>query len=81
MRSEGFYVNEKSTDTSWDRTSDLPICSTVLPRSQWVQDPNESSVDNLNNVRRETSRHFMYKKKEYLKAKIDELDQKYQRLV
>ena len=27
MRSEGFYVNEKSTDTSWDRTSDLPICS------------------------------------------------------
>ena len=26
MRSEGFYVNEKSTETSWDRTSDLPIC-------------------------------------------------------
>ena len=21
MRSEGFYVNEKSTDTSWDRTA------------------------------------------------------------
>jgi len=36
VRSEGFYVNEKSTDTSWYRTSDLPICSTaptVLPRS------------------------------------------------
>jgi len=30
VRSEGFYVNEKSTDTSWDRTSDL---HTVLPRS------------------------------------------------
>ena len=29
MRSEGFYVNEKSTDTSWDRTSGLPICSTT----------------------------------------------------
>ena len=28
-RSEGFYVNEKSTDLSWDRTSDLPICSTA----------------------------------------------------
>ena len=28
-RSEGFYVNEKSTDTSWDRTSDLLICSTA----------------------------------------------------
>jgi len=23
VRSEGFYVNEKSTDTSWDRTSVL----------------------------------------------------------
>jgi len=51
------------------------------PHLKTSQDPNESSVDNLNNVRRETSRHFMYKKKEYLKAKIDELDQKYQRLV
>ena len=26
MQSERFYVNEKSTDASWDRTSDLPIC-------------------------------------------------------
>ena len=29
LRSDVFYVNEKSTDTSWDRTSDLPICSTA----------------------------------------------------
>jgi len=29
VRSEGFYANEKSTDTSWDRTSDLPICRTA----------------------------------------------------
>jgi len=29
VRSEGFYINEKSTDTSWDRTTDLPICSTA----------------------------------------------------
>jgi len=29
VRSEGFYVNEESTDISWDRTSDLPICSTL----------------------------------------------------
>jgi len=29
VRSEGFYVNEKSTDTGWDGTSDLPICSTA----------------------------------------------------
>jgi len=29
VRSEGFYVNEISSDTIWDRTSDLPICSTA----------------------------------------------------
>jgi len=29
VRSEGLYGNEKSTDISWDRTSDLPICSTA----------------------------------------------------
>ena len=29
VRSEGYYFNEISTDTSWDRTSDLPICSTA----------------------------------------------------
>ena len=29
VRSDGFYVNENSTDTSWIRTSDLPICSTA----------------------------------------------------
>ena len=39
-----------------------------------LQDPNESSVDNVNNVRHEDSRHFRNKKKEYLKAKIDELE-------
>ena len=29
MRSEEFYVNKKSTDTSWDRTSHLPFYSTA----------------------------------------------------
>ena len=29
VRSEGFYVNEKSTDTSWVRTNNLSICSTA----------------------------------------------------
>jgi hypothetical protein len=40
---------------------------------QWLQDPNHSNVDNLNNVRREASRNFN-NKKEYLKANIDELE-------
>ena len=38
----------------------------------WLQDPNQNNVANLNNVRREASRHFRNKKKEYMKAKIDE---------
>ena len=29
VRSEGLYVNKISTDISWDRNSDLPICSTT----------------------------------------------------
>jgi len=29
---------------------------------QWVQVPNQSNVDNLNNVRRDASRHFRNKK-------------------
>jgi hypothetical protein len=39
---------------------------------QWVQDPREINGDNLNIIRRETSRHFINKKREYLKDKIDE---------
>jgi len=41
---------------------------------QWVQNPSQSNVDSLNNVRREASRHFRNKKKEYLRAKTEELE-------
>jgi len=41
---------------------------------QWMQDPSGNSVDNLNNVRHDASRHFRNKKKAYLKAKIEELE-------
>jgi uncharacterized protein YaaR (DUF327 family) len=40
---------------------------------QWLQDPIEINGDNLNNVRREASRYFKNKKREYLKDKINEL--------
>jgi len=40
---------------------------------QWLQDPNQSHVDNLNNVRRGASGHLRSTKKEYLKGKFDEL--------
>ena len=41
---------------------------------QWIQDPSQSNADNLNNVRRDASRHFRNKKKAYLRAKIEELE-------
>jgi hypothetical protein len=40
---------------------------------QWLQDPSQINGDNLNNVRREASRRFRNKKKEYLKESINEL--------
>ena len=43
-------------------------------KMQWIQDPSQSNVDNLNKVRREVSRLFRNKKKAYLRAKIEELE-------
>ena len=41
---------------------------------QWLQDPSQSNIDNLNKVRHEVSRHFRNKKKAYLRAKIEGLE-------
>ena len=43
-------------------------------KMQWIQDPSQSNVGFLNNVRSEVSRHFRDKKKAYLRAKIEELE-------
>ena len=43
-------------------------------KMQWMQDPSQSNVDILNNVRHEVTRHFREKKKAYLRAKIEELE-------
>jgi len=40
---------------------------------QWLQDPNQRNVDNLNNIQHKASIHVRNKKKEYLQAKIDGL--------
>jgi flagellar basal body rod protein FlgC len=45
-----------------------------LVKRHWLQVPNQSNIYNVNNVRCEAGRHFRNKKKEYLKAKIDELE-------
>jgi hypothetical protein len=41
---------------------------------QWLQNINQINGDNLQNLRRETSRIFRNKKREYLKGKINELE-------
>jgi hypothetical protein len=53
-------------------------CSELLDQRkqaklQWLQNESEINRDNLNNVRYEASRHFRSIKREYPKAKIDEL--------
>jgi hypothetical protein len=53
-------------------------CSVLLnqrkqAKLQWLQDPSKINGDNLNNIRRETSRHFRNKKREYFKDKINPL--------
>jgi len=42
-------------------------------KMQWIQDPSQSNVDSLNNVRHDVSRYFRNNKKAYLRAKIEEL--------
>jgi hypothetical protein len=54
-------------------------CSKLVDRRkqaklQWSRDPSEVSEDNLIDVRREASRPFRHKKREYLKDKINELE-------
>jgi hypothetical protein len=51
-------------------------CSKLLDQRKeaklrWLQDPSKINGDNLNSIRRETSRHFRNKNSEYLKDKID----------
>jgi hypothetical protein len=41
---------------------------------QWLQNPSQINGDNLKNLRRETSRTFRNKEREYLKDNINELE-------
>jgi hypothetical protein len=43
VRSEGLYVNENATDTSWDRTSDL-LCSRLQPATQIPPQPSHTET-------------------------------------
>jgi hypothetical protein len=43
-------------------------------KPQWLQDPSTVIEDNLRNVRRDASRRFRNKKREYLKGKITAIE-------
>ena len=43
-------------------------------KMQWLQEPNQINVYNLNSIRSEAIRQFRNTKKAYLKAKIEELE-------
>jgi hypothetical protein len=43
---------------------------------QWLEDPKQSNLDNLNNGKREANRHFSKYNKENMKGKIDETNSK-----
>jgi hypothetical protein len=72
---ESLRLSERKQHKPWFHKE----CSKFLDqrkqaKMQWLQNPNQVNVHHLNNVRREASRHFRNKKKEYLKAKINELE-------
>jgi hypothetical protein len=56
-------------------------CSKFVDRGkqaklQWLRDRKESNAGNLNNVRGDTNRYFRNKNMEYLKGKINGLEEK-----
>jgi hypothetical protein len=70
--SPGFYELKKHK--SWfDEGCSKLLNQRKQAKLQWLQDPNEINGDNLNNVRRQASRHFGNKQMEYLKDKINDL--------
>jgi hypothetical protein len=73
--------NSKDINRAWEnmkenikisakKTLALGVYGWKQAKMQWLQDPKQSNLDNLNNA----SKHFRNKKREYLKAKIKELE-------
>jgi hypothetical protein len=63
----------KYNKASFDECSKL-IHQRKQAKLQWLQNSSQINGDNLKNLRRETSRTFRNKKREYLKSMINELE-------
>jgi hypothetical protein len=66
IESLGYYEMKKQKPCFDEGCSKL-LDQRKQAKLQWLQDPNEINWDNLNNVRREATRHFRNKKRKYLK--------------
>ena len=56
---ESLDVHELKQNKAWFDEECLGFCNQrKRAKMQWIQDPSQSNVDILNNVRREVSRHF-----------------------
>jgi hypothetical protein len=73
QESQGYCESEHSRPWFAEKYSKL-VDRRKQAELQWLQDPSEVNEGNLNDVRREVSRHLRKKKKEYLKDKINELE-------
>jgi hypothetical protein len=75
MGKESLCYYESKQHKSWFDEG----CSELLDQRkqaklQWLQNPSKINRDNLNIVRRETSRYYKNTKMEYMKGKINELE-------
>jgi hypothetical protein len=80
---ENIKISAKDSLGYWELKKHKPwfdeACSKLVDQRkpaklQWLQDPSEINGDNLRIVRREASRYFRNRKREYLKDKINELE-------
>jgi hypothetical protein len=64
------YCKLKKHKPWFDQESSKLVDQRKQAKLQWLQDPSEINKDNLRIVRREASKYFRNKKREYLKDKI-----------
>jgi hypothetical protein len=68
------YQNLKHNNTWFDDKCSKLIDQQKQAKLQWLQNQNQINRNNLQNVRRETSKIFRNKKRKYLEGKINELE-------
>jgi Golgi nucleoside diphosphatase len=68
----GYYKLKKHKPRFDERCSEL-LDKRKQAKLKWLQDPCEVNGDNLNNIKREASRHFRNKERKYFKDRLNEL--------